>query len=81
MKTMESIEDAVAEMRRLKSKLPASPSPQEYTYAVQTIVRVDNDLNQRKKDLLNQSAPPGIPMHVFRAYQEMRTELMRVKVL
>ncbi|KAG0588226.1 hypothetical protein KC19_2G226900 [Ceratodon purpureus] len=78
-KRMETIEDAVAEMKKMKSKLPPRPTHQDVNYATQTIERVDNDLEARLKELFQQTTPPGVPNHVFRAYQEMREDLMRTK--
>jgi hypothetical protein len=77
---MESIEDAVEEMKRLKAKLPPRPSPEDVKYATQTIERVDSNLTTRLDQLFQQATPPQIPYHVFRAYLEMREDLMRKKV-
>lgn len=76
---MESIEDAVEEMRRLKAKLPPRPSPEDVRYATQTIEMVDSNLATRLDQLFQQASPPQIPYHVFRAYQQMREALMRKK--
>lgn len=77
---MELIEDVVAEMRRLKSKLPPRPSLEDLNYATLTIGKVDNDLSARLDELSKQTRPPGVPYHVFRAYLEMREDLIRHKV-
>lgn len=77
---MESIEDVLSEMTKLKSKLPPRPTPDELKYATQTIDRVESTLTSRLEDLFHQTSPTGVPYHVFRAYLEMREEIIRAKV-
>lgn len=76
---MESIEDVLSEMTKLKSKLPPRPTPDELKYATQTIDRVESTLTSRLEDLFHQTSPTGVPYHVFRAYLEMREEIIRAK--
>lgn len=78
---MESIEDAVEEMHRLKSKLPPRPSPEDVKYATQTIEKVDANLATRLDQLFQQATPSQVPYHVFRAFLQMREDLIRNKVL
>jgi hypothetical protein len=77
---MESVEDVIAEMRRMKSKLPPRPSPEDLNYASHTIDRVDNNMTARLEELLKQTSPVGVPYHVFRSYLQMREDLIRSKV-
>ena len=77
---METIEDAVEEMKRLKSKLPPRPSPEDVNYAINTIERVDTNLATRLDQLFQSATPSQIPYHVYRAYLQMREDLMRNKV-
>ena len=77
---METIDDAIIEMRRLKSKLPPRPRPEDVNNAMQTIDRVDNNLAARLGELLQQTKPLGVPYHVFRAYLAMHEALIRTEV-
>ncbi|CAK9194088.1 unnamed protein product [Sphagnum troendelagicum] len=74
---MESIEDIISEMRRLQASLPARPSPEEVQIAEQTLARVDAALATRLEELFSQTRPAAVPNPVFRAFQEMREDVLR----
>jgi hypothetical protein len=77
---MESIEDIISEMRRLQASLPARPSPEEVQIAEQTLARVDAALATRLEELFGQTRPAAVPNPVFRAFQEMREDVLRSEV-
>lgn len=77
---MESIEDIISEMRRLQASLPARPSPEEVQIAEQTLARVDAALATRLEELFSQTRPAAVPNPVFRAFQEMREDVLRSEV-
>lgn len=74
---MESAEDAVEEMRRLKAELPPRPNPEAVNFATQMIERVESTLTTRLDQLSQQPTPSQIPHFVFRAYLLMCEDLMR----
>jgi len=74
---MESTEDAIEEMRRLKAELPPRPSPEAVNFATQMIERVESTLTTRLDQLSQRPTPSRIPYFIFRAYLHMCEDLMR----
>lgn len=77
---MDCIEDVLSEMRRLQSGLPSRPGPEEVEISRQTLARVDANLASHLEELFTQLRPSGVPPPVFRAYQEMREDVLRAQV-
>ncbi|CAK9222284.1 unnamed protein product [Sphagnum troendelagicum] len=73
----ETMEDIVSEMARLQGSLPARPGPEEVQIAQQTLSRVDAALATRLEELFSQPRPAAVPNPVFRAFQEMREDVLR----
>jgi len=76
----ETMEDIVSEMARLQGSLPARPGPEEVQIAQQTLSRVDAALATRLEELFSQPRPAAVPNPVFRAFQEMREDVLRSQV-
>lgn len=67
-------------MMRLQSLLPARPSPEELQLAQQNLSKVDVNLPAKLEELFLQARPAGVPPPIFRAFQEMREDVLRTHV-
>ncbi|CAK9191409.1 unnamed protein product [Sphagnum troendelagicum] len=74
---LETIEEITSEMMRLHSLLPARPSPEELQLAQQNLSKVDVNLPAKLEELFLQARPAGVPPPIFRAFQEMREDVLR----
>ncbi|KAH8975290.1 hypothetical protein BDL97_01G147900 [Sphagnum fallax] len=74
---LETIEEITSEMMRLQSLLPARPSPEELQLAQQNLSKGDVNLPAKLEELFLQARPAGVPPPIFRAFQEMREDVLR----
>ncbi|KAJ7520174.1 hypothetical protein O6H91_20G070700 [Diphasiastrum complanatum] len=74
------VEDIVAEMRQLQRALPVRPASEQVEAARAAIARADSLLVSRLEELFGHPRPAAVPTSVFRAFQEMREDVLRAQV-
>lgn len=74
---VQNLEDVISEMAQMQRSLPPRPSLDQIDSAQRLVVSVDSALAGRLETIILQPRPASIPQPVFRAYQEMKEDVLR----
>eukprot|EP01018_Ginkgo_biloba_P017222 Gb_12684 [translate_table: standard] len=76
LKTVQNVEEIVAEILRMHRSLPPRPSLDEIEAAVALIQNVENTMSARLQMVSKQPKPPDVPDELFAVLQEMHKSLI-----
>ncbi|KAJ7525441.1 hypothetical protein O6H91_17G051200 [Diphasiastrum complanatum] len=74
------VEDIMAEMQQMQRALPIRPAMKQVEAARAAIAAADKLLILRLEKLFSQPRPAAVPTSVYRAFQEMREDVVRAEV-
>eukprot|EP00249_Psilotum_nudum_P008415 c21253_g2_i1 orf=371-1306(+) len=77
MSPVKSLEDVVVGMLALQKSLPPRPSLDNVEQARDSIIEIDNTLVSKLEKLFQQPRPSSVTTGIFRAFQEMREDVLR----